>query len=85
MIYKLPLRISGNFFMDEPQQDFDVLEAIMAQYFPGPISLSGSGLAEHEQEIQNFLQEKMNHMNCLNRKNMRLRNRDIPIIHGFTG
>lgn len=59
MIYKLPLRISGNFFMDEPQQDFDVLEAIMAQYFPGPISLSGSGLAEHEQEIQNFLQEKM--------------------------
>lgn len=62
MIYKLKIPINGDFYMDEPQADLDreFMEPALEQYVPGPVLLSGTELAEHEQEIQRFLNDIQN-------------------------
>lgn len=62
MIYKLKIPINGDFYMDEPQADFDgeFITPPLEQYVPGPVLLSGAELAEHEPEIQRFFSDIQN-------------------------
>lgn len=59
MKYSLEFPISGVFFMDEPQPDFEegLLEPPEEQYFPDPIPLTGQEIAVSEREIDYFFHD----------------------------